>query len=298
MLQFDQEPVRGFRLRSRLGAGSFGEVWEAAGPSGDLVALKFIDSHRRDCSIIRAEIRLLQAVTEIGHPNLIRLLGVYASSHYFVLCLEKADGNLEELRQTYKEVTGGNIAPEHLLELLDQTAAGLDFIGALKLPGFNQASFGLQHCDIKPRNLLLLGDVVKIIDFGLCAALGQQTHKQGCRGTIPYAPPEMYRGRAAPTTDQYSLAVTYCDLAGGDRVLSGAAYGGAGLAGQLDLSVFPRKQQEVLARALAADPTRRYPSCQDFVKALRKAVFSRGSSVVKKRALPARPDLARPSAPG
>jgi serine/threonine protein kinase len=297
VLLLDQEPVRGFRLRSRLGAGSFGEVWEALGPDGNQVALKFIDSRRRDCSVIRAEIRLLQAVTEVGHPNLIKLLGVYASSHYFVLCMEKAEGNLEELRQTYREVTGGNVAPDHLLELLAQTACGLDFIAGLKLPGFNLASMGLQHCDVKPSNLLLMGEQVKIADFGLCAALGQQTHKHGCRGTVPYAPPELYRGRASPTTDQFSLAVTYCDLSGSERVLAGAAYGGSGLAAQLDLSEFCPKERDVLSRALAPDPTRRWGSCQEFIGALRQAV-SPAQVDKESRHMAARPGLARPSAPG
>ncbi len=297
MLLLDKEPVRGFRLKSRLGAGSFGEVWEARGPDGKLVALKFIDSRRRDCSLIRAEIRLLQAVTDVGHPNVIRLLGVYASSHYFVLCMDRADGNLEELRQTYREVTGGNVAPEHLLELLDQVACGLDFLAGLKLPGFNLASTGLQHCDIKPRNLLLLGDEVKIADFGLCAALGQRTHKQGCRGTVPYSPPEMYRGAPSPATDQYSLAVTYCDLSGGERVLGGAGYGGDSPGAQLDLSYYCQAQREVLARALAPDPTRRWPTCADFVGALRQAAAPPRVGATK-RPLSARPGLSRPSAPG
>jgi serine/threonine protein kinase len=279
VLQLEQEPVRGYRLRSRLGAGSFGEVWEASGPDGKPVALKFIDSRRRDCSLIRAEIRLLQAVTDAGHENVIRLLGVYASSHYFVLSMEKADGNLEELRQTYREVTGGNVAPEHLLELLSQTACGLDFIAGLKLPGFNLASTGLQHCDVKPRNLLLLGESVKIADFGLCAA------------------PEQYRGAPSPTSDQFSLAVTYCDLSAGERALSGARYGDDGVAAQLDLSCFPPKQRDVLSRALAADPSRRWPSCGAFIRALRDAALPARTDTAK-RPLSARPGLARPSHPG
>jgi serine/threonine protein kinase len=296
VLQIGEEPVLGYRLRNRLGAGSFGEVWEAAGPNGQTVALKFIDSHRRDCSLIRAEIRLLQSVSGLGHANLIKLLGVYASSHYFVLCLEKADGNLEELRLAYREVTGGNIPAEDLLDLLEQVACGLDFIAGLKLPGFNLSSSGLQHCDIKPKNLLLLGEVVKIADFGLCAALGEQTHKQGCRGTYPYAPPELYRGRAAPTTDQYSLAVTYCDLVGGERVLSGAAYGGAAIAAQLDLGPIGHEQREVLMRALSNDPTRRWPSCQAFVGALREAIRSQPTSKPR-RGTKSRTGIPRPTVP-
>src|SRR5581483_8210384 len=108
-------------------------------------------------------------IRALDHPNLIRLIDVCASAKNLVLCMERADGNLDELRQAYREETGGNIPPEHLLELMDQAAAGLDYLADLRLPGFNLTARGMQHCDVKPTNLLLMGDVLKIADFGLCA---------------------------------------------------------------------------------------------------------------------------------
>lgn len=281
MLNSGDEPVQGFRLRSRLGAGAFGEVWEAVGPTGSSVALKFIDSRKRDVSVLRTEIRVLHAVSDEGHPNLIRLHGVYASSHYLVLCMERADGNLHELRQTYREVTGRNIPTEHLLDMLGQAAGGLDFIAGLKLPGFNLASAGLQHCDVKPSNLLLVGDVVKVADFGLCAGLGSKTHHEGWRGTLPYAAPELYRGRPSSSTDQFALAVTYCDLVAGERMLREADTVD-GLNVPVDLGKARGRERPVLARALSADPTLRWPSCRAFVSALREAALRRGSSVVRR----------------
>jgi serine/threonine protein kinase, bacterial len=293
VLHVGSEPVLGFSLRSRLGVGAFGEVWEARPPGGGRVALKFVDSRMKDASILRAEVRVLRALSESAHPNFIRLLGVFASSHYLVLSMERADGNLEELKQMYRQVSGRNIAPEHLLELLAQVAAGLDFFARLRLPGFNLASSGMQHCDVKPTNLLLVGDVVKIADFGLCAAMGQQTHKHGCRGTPPFAAPELFRGRASSTSDQFSLAVTYCDLVAGERILTPVNQGGEATL-EVNLSKVRGRERPVLERALAADPSRRWPSCQSFVDALREvALPPRRDSEF--RAATTRPGLVRPS---
>jgi serine/threonine protein kinase, bacterial len=296
VLEVGSEPVAGFRLQSRLGVGAFGQVWEARTADGGSVALKFIDSRRKDASLLRAEIRILRAVSEPGHPNLIRLLGVYASSYYLVVCMEKADGNLEELRLMYRELTGRNVAPDHLLELLAQVAQGLDYLAHIKLAGFNQASAGLQHCDVKPSNLLIKDEVVKIADFGLCAAMGQQTHKQGCRGTPPYAAPELYHGRASPSTDQYSLAVTYCDLVAGERIVGSNASGEHNGQSGIDLTKVRGRERPVLERALSPDPSRRWPNCESFIEALREvAVPFRIDKDLNAR--PARPALARPMAP-
>jgi serine/threonine protein kinase len=129
---------------------------------------------------------------------------------------------------------------------------------------------GLQHCDVKPSNILLLGDVVKIADFGLCAGMGQQSHRK-LRGTPPFAAPELYAGRVCAQTDQYALAVTWCDLVGGTRMFRKGVARDGGPAYSIDLSRAREREVPILARALNDDPTRRYSSCAAFVSALRDA---------------------------
>jgi serine/threonine protein kinase len=272
LLQSGAEPAPGYRLRSCLGVGGFGEVWDAQTPDGGSVALKFLDG-REHGDRARCEIRVLQAVREVLHPNLIRLVSVFGSGHYVVLAMERADGNLEQLRQAYVAETGQNIPPDHLLDLLGQAANGLDRLARLKVPGLGLASGGMQHCDVKPSNLLLLGETVKVADFGLCAAIGQRTHRGGWRGTPPYAAPELYRGLPSGTSDQYALAVTYCDLAGGKRMMRPP--GPDGLPTGVDLTRTRIEEAVVLARALSASPVERYPSCKAFVAALRTVVLTR-----------------------
>jgi serine/threonine protein kinase len=267
------QAIPGHRLSRLLGRGAFGEVWEALDAQGRPVALKFMDCRTKSHSLISSEIRVLRALRELQHPHIIEFQGVYASAQYVILSMERADGNLDDLRQAYLEETGQNILPEHLLELLEQAATALDFLAGVQLPGFNLASRGVQHCDIKPSNLLLVGDRLKVADFGLCAGTSWQTHRNAWKGTPPYAAPELFRGQATIGTDQYALAVTYCAMVAGARMLAqGTATADGPPLMPVDMSKVRRNEIPVLARALHPQPACRYPSCRAFVAALRAAI--------------------------
>lgn len=289
MLFPGSQPIPEHRLTRLLGKGAFGEVWEAVTADNSLVALKFLDCRSKPLSLVTSEIRVLRGLSELHHPNIIQLHAVHAASQYLVLSMERADGNLIDLREAYREETGKNVPIDHALELLEQAATALDFLTEVKLPSFNQTSRGLQHCDIKPANLLLLGDQLKIGDFGLCAGATWQTHKGGWRGTPPYAAPELFRGQPAPGTDQFALAVTYCELCIGERpMVKAAADPDSSPMMPIDLTRIREREVPVLARALNPHPSARFPSCLAFIDALRKAVLT-PRRPIKPLSLPMRP---------
>jgi serine/threonine protein kinase len=271
MLEVGSQPIPGHRLTRRLGAGAFGEVWEAHDPDEKLVALKFMDCRAASPSLISSEIRVLRGLSELQHPHCIRMYGVHSTAQHIVLSMERADGNLDDLRQVYLEETGKNIPIDHVLELLEQAAEGLDFLAELQLPNVNPSSRGLQHCDIKPSNLLLLGDCVKIADFGLCAGTNWQTHRNGWRGTPPYAAPELFKGQAAVGTDQYALCITFLHLCAGDRPFWNHPPEDAPPSGMpIDLTKLRERELPVFARALHPNASSRWPSCRAFIQALRE----------------------------
>jgi serine/threonine protein kinase len=275
VLEPGMRPLPGFRLGRQLGAGGFGEVWDAVNADGKPVALKFMDCRTKPSSVISAEIRVLRALRELKHPNIIQLFDVYATSHFIVLSMERAEGNLSDLHQAYLDETGKHIPPDHLLEMLGQVAVALDFLAGVHLPGYHAASRGLQHCDIKPSNLLLVGETVKIADFGLCAASNWQTHRNGgWKGTPPYAAPELYKGGATTGTDQYALAVTFLRLCAGDRPFwphrsTSAPTPDCGV----DMTKVRENELPVIRRALHPLPSCRWPSCREFIEALRDAIL-------------------------
>lgn len=270
MFEVGSQAISGHRLTRRLGAGAFGEVWEALDPNGKLVALKLMDCRAR--SLISSEIRVLRGLSELQHPNIIHMLGVYATATHIVLGMDLADGNLDDLRRIYLEETGKNIPADHVLDILEQAAEALDFLAELKLPSVNPSSRGLQHCDIKPSNLLMIGDCLKIADFGLCASTSWQTHRNGWRGTPPYAAPELFKGQATVGTDQFALCITFLRLCTGERAFWNTEPVNAPPSGMpIDLSKVRDRELPIIIRALHPHPGLRWPTCQAFIQALRNA---------------------------
>ncbi len=272
MLEAGLEPIPGHRLTCRLGGGAFGDVWEAQLRDGSLVALKFLDCRNLPGTLVANEIRVLLKLRELRHPKMIRLLDVCAAQQYIALKMEKADGNLRELQEVYLQETGHGIPVDQLLELLDQAAQGLDFLAEQARPGLAANGHGMQHCDIKPSNLLILNDSLKIADFGLCMSSLSATHGKRFMGTKPYAAPELYDGRVTTHTDQFALAVTYCELVTNSRVVLPQARTSNTWATPVDLKKMRSNECPVLARAMDPNWTARFPNCKSFVTALREAL--------------------------
>ena len=66
--------------------------------------------------------------------------------------------------------------------------------------------------DIKPENLLLLADHVKVADFGLVKDVKQSSASLVGGMTPLYAAPEVFRGLPGRQSDQYSLAIVYQEM--------------------------------------------------------------------------------------
>jgi serine/threonine-protein kinase len=259
----------GYNLLRVRGRGSYGEVWEAEKEDGSLVALKFMPY--ADSNAASREIRSIQLVRQINHPNLTTVDKVWCCPGYLVISMELADGSLSDLHDTSRAEFGTDIAPDYLCFLLAQAAEGLDWMQA---PEHNVRGLkvGFQHCDVKPSNLLLYGDTVKLCDFGLTSPLTANLAPHHRAGTLDYSAPEVFNGQLSQWTDQYALAVTYCQLRSNRVPFSDTppGYTARYVRPNPDLRMLPKAEQPIIRRALSPRPSDRWPSCRMMIAELER----------------------------
>lgn len=269
-LEGGAEAYPGCRLKEFLGRGTFGEVWTAEVDGGSPVALKFMACDDRGST---QELRTLQKIRQIEHPNLIRIERVWCWARHLVLSMELAEGGLDDLLKICRAEFGTPLKPEQVCFYLSQVATALDFLNARRHRIDGQV-VAVRHCDVKPSNMLVFGKTVKITDFGLSVltTAASQTHDRS--GTPAYAAPEVFQSRINDRTDQYALAVSYCELRGGQLPFADtpATIQRGYVRPRPDLSMVSEAERPILARALAPSAVDRWRTCTELMTRLAAAL--------------------------
>ncbi len=270
--EIGDEPLPGYRLIEPLGSGGFGEVWKCEAPGGLHKAIKFVKGSSTALdgeggrNSAQVEFQAIQRVKAVRHPFMLSLERVEVLDGELVLVMELADRNLADHFAECQVAGQTGIGRDELLGYLMEAAEALDVMNI---------KHGLQHLDIKPANLFIVGNHLKVADFGLVNSLeevpadGTPTQLGGL--TPLYVAPEILKGKMSRHTDQYSLAVVYQELLTGTHPFPGGNARQilmAHLMSAPDLTPLPANDRPVVARALAKEPDRRFASCLHFVQAL------------------------------
>lgn len=269
-LQPGEQPFPGYWLHLPVGRGGSGEVWEAQTANG-AVALKFMRG--KNISTATREIRSTEAIRPLRHPNLLRVEQVFMQSDYVVIAMELADGSLLDVLDLYLDEHNRALPAGLVCSYLMQAADGIDFLNSQQHTHDGRI-VAFQHGDVKPSNLLVCGDTVKLADFGLATSMQYALQPHGRRGTLEFAAPELFRGQLSDRTDQYALAVSYCVLRGGRLpfVDSPNRFTPSYLRGRPDLTMLTPPERSIIAKALSLSPVDRWPSCGDMMDRLHRAV--------------------------
>src|SRR4029077_5716344 len=111
------------------------------------------------------ELNALNRVKEVRHPFVLSMDRIEVVKGELVIVMELADRSLHDSYVECQSAGLVGIPRDTLLRYLRDAAEALDHM---------LQKHHLQHLDIKPRNLFLLSDRVKVADFGLVNSLGRQ----------------------------------------------------------------------------------------------------------------------------
>ncbi len=261
-----------YRVTHELSRGAMGVVYRGEDLGlGRAVAIKVLRSDlasdRGLVARFRAEAGILAS---LHHPNLVQVyaLGEHDGNVYFVMELVEGQPLSEVVRATLERKEWFPVAA--IAQIALEIGDALDAMHAL----------GLIHRDVKPANILLdrQRDRAVLVDVGVAVRAGDA---RDAAGTPGFAAPESFLESAdGPTTDVYGLASTvYCMLTGRPPFGSGPAP--QVVQRQLNDPLTPPSQlrpmlseavDDVLRKALAASPKKRWSSASTFATALGRAL--------------------------
>ena len=259
-----------YRLGERIGAGGMGVVYRAADLlTGETVALKQMhiasqhlafNSRYTEEDTRLALAREFRTLAGLRHPHIISVLdyGFSEGQAYFTMTL------LEDPQPF--DVAAEDRPLHQQAALLMQMLGALDYLHR----------HGMIHRDLKPDNVLVTGDHLRLVDFGL--ALEPEQSRE-VAGTLSYMAPEVLEGQGASmATDLYAVGVMAFELLGGrypyvyrgiDELIM------AVLNGEPDWSALahlPAAVRGVIMRLLARAPQDRYADAAHVIRDLSAAL--------------------------
>jgi len=258
-----------YQVLARLGGGAMGVVYKARDTKlGRLVALKFLppewshDEHAK-----QRFVREAQAASSTDHANICTVHDIQSTEdgRLFIVMAYYEGGTLKQ------RLAQGPLTVAEALGIATQVADGLARAHAA----------GVVHRDIKPGNVILTDDAVKIVDFGLATLAGsvQLTQAGSPMGTVGYMAPEQLRGLGAmPQSDVWAVGVMLYEMLAGHPPFQGAYAEALSYAIRHDTppplrtvrAEIPEEVEQLVFRALHKDSAVRFASGRELARALRQ----------------------------
>jgi serine/threonine protein kinase len=237
------DPVRvgGYRLGARLGAGGMADVFYSVASTGRPVAVKVFRASGGGATACHREYQLAR---DAGADCTAPALGYGTSAAVSYLVMAYLPG--------YRCATTltGRSPPAPWLWRFGAALARV--LAALHAQG-------VVHCDVKPSNLLVRGDDVRVIDFGISRYVGEPSWDDQSVQCSPgwAAPEQLSAAPPTPAVDVFAWGCVLAYLAGGVHPFG--SRGGQGWfkrvqSAEPDLSGLPPGLDEVVGWSLTRNP--------------------------------------------
>ena len=259
-----------YRIDALLGSGAMGDVYRAYDPIIDRpVAIKVIrpeliagSGSEQWLQRFRREAR---AAGRRFHPNIVAILDFGDDNGVPFLAMEYVDGR--SLDVVIK--TSSPLEPSRSVTMISQVLSAL---------GFAHQN-GIIHRDVKPSNILVLSNNdIKVADFGIARIDASEFTIVGdLLGTPAYMAPEQFSGAPIDErTDLFAAGVIFYEMLTGVKPFRGKSVTEImslmETRGPEDIGAFnpavPDQLRQVIAKALAFDPSSRFSDAGAFAKAI------------------------------
>lgn len=249
---------------AEIGRGAMGVVYRAFDPLLDrTVAIKTINMALDLDEIEFYEKRFLieaRAAGGLNHPSIVTIHDIGRCGDMAYMAMEFLDG-----RELKDLITDGELTLDRALDIAAQVADGLAYAHER----------GVIHRDIKPGNIMIIGDGrAKITDFGIARMHSADVRTQTgiLLGSPRYLSPEQVLGRSPDSrVDVFSLGVILHEMVTGRSPFNGSdiqsvmyqvIHHTPAAPGSINPAL-PPMLDLIVARALAKSPDDRYASAAD-----------------------------------
>ncbi|NMO18047.1 protein kinase [Pyxidicoccus fallax] len=278
-----------YQLMRKLATGGMAEVFlaKSSGPLGfekHLVVKRILPHLAEDPQFVEMFLAEAKLAARLNHANIVQIFDFGMEGGSYFIAMEYVDGvDLRTLKRRAKH-QGTSIAFPLCARLLSMACEGLAYAHELVDSATGQP-LNLIHRDISPDNIFVSKTGgLKILDFGIAKATtaGLRTQSGVLKGKVPYMPPEYLLGEPIDArTDIYALGVVLFELVAGRRPYRSdndarliQAVLNEPLPDIRDLRQgVPEQLVQILSRALAKHPHRRYGSCREFHADLERFLY-------------------------
>lgn len=272
-----------YRLIRKLAAGGMAEIFLARqeGMEGfrkELVIKRIMPVHADNEELIEMFLDEARIAATLNHPNIVQIFDLGKCDGEYFIAMEYVHG--QDLRKIAERgLAVGNFLPlRHAVRIIADAAAGLHY--AHNQIDSEGTPMGIVHRDISPQNIIVSFDgVVKILDFGIAKAANKMvTTRHGqLKGKYAYMSPEQCNGLEVDhRSDIFALGTLLYELTVCTRLFKG----------DTDIQTiknvseaqvppptqvrpgFPKDLEDILNKALAANPEQRYQSGRQLQQAL------------------------------
>lgn len=156
--------------KPEIGSGAYSKVYKALDKNGRTIAIKKINIHNINDKLLERIEYEIHIHKKLEHQNIVKLYDVFRNDSCICLILEYCDQDFDNIKY--------NIKPSEIKSYIIQLNEALKYL----------KENNIIHRDIKPKNILLSGNTIKLADFGFASDKTIDMYNTICGSPLYMAP--------------------------------------------------------------------------------------------------------------